>query len=71
MININLGSSLGSHMLKKILLLVSLTVINHSAFAEAGRVLFTSGVVTAEGIDGEVRRIFKRSLVDSGETIKT
>jgi len=40
-------------------------------FAEAGRVIFAYGDVTAEGENGIVRHLSKRSYVEVGDTIKT
>ena len=42
-----------------------------SVFAEAGRVVFAYGEVTAEDINGVIRKLSKRSQVNSGETIRT
>ncbi len=41
------------------------------AHAEVGHVVFSYGVVTATSTDGTVRRLFKRGLVEEGDTIKT
>lgn len=42
-----------------------------SVYAEAGRVVFAYGNVTAEGNNGIVRVLSKRDHVESGETIRT
>lgn len=48
-----------------------LVLSSNSVFAEAGRVVFAYGEVTAEDANGVVRKLSKRSQVESGETIKT
>lgn len=40
-------------------------------FAEAGRVVFSYGTVSAKSYDGTVRILEKRSLVNEGDTIQT
>ena len=44
---------------------------SNQALAEAGRVVFVYGMVTAEGNNGIVRTLSKRDTVDSGEIIRT
>lgn len=41
------------------------------AYAEAGRVVFAYGEVTAEGSNGVIRKLSKRDEVESGEIIRT
>jgi hypothetical protein len=45
------------------LIVAALLSISSSVYAEAGRVVFVYGDVTAESSDGEVRRLTKRSQV--------
>lgn len=56
---------------QKLSLFTCILFLSTSVFAEAGRVIFSAGVVTAESPTGETRRLFKRSLVDAGEIVRT
>lgn len=60
-----------SDLLKWIVIPLLLTLQCQVAFAEAGRVVFSYGTVTAKSFDGEVRALSKRSLVNEGDTIQT
>jgi hypothetical protein len=53
------------------LIVAALLSISSSVYAEAGRVVFVYGDVTAESSDGEVRRLTKRSQVEPGDIIRT
>ena len=51
--------------------LLTLLPYMNTAMAEAGRVVFAYGEVTAESTNGIIRRLSKRDHVDAGETIRT
>jgi len=55
----------------KLIIAGMLLVFAPQGFAEAGRVVFAYGVVTAESPDGDVRRLDKRSQVEAGDLIRT
>ncbi len=57
--------------LKWIVIPLLLALQCQAALAEAGRVVFSYGTVTAKSFDGEVRTLSKRSLVNEGDTIQT
>ena len=52
-------------------LLMSFLTFGNVALAEAGRVVFAFGEVSAESVDGKIRFLSKRDYVDSGEIIRT
>ena len=60
-----------SKILNKAIICISLLFLSNPVFAEAGRVVFTYGNVSAVGSNGIVRKLYKRSHVIAGETIKT
>ncbi len=53
------------------LIFVTLLLLSQSVFAEAGRVVFSYGNVTAESPNGVVRKLSKRDYVESGDIIRT
>ncbi len=55
----------------KLIVASLLLLFTSLSYAEAGRVVFVHGVVTAQGLDGDVRRLEKRSQVEPGDLIKT
>ncbi len=60
-----------SNPLSTALLLLTGLIFSGQVYAEAGRVVFAYGEVTAESPDGVVRVLQKRSHVESGDTIRT
>mgnify|MGYP002634684945 CR=1 FL=1 len=55
----------------KFLLSIILLLQTQTVYAEAGRVVFAYGHVTAESNSGVIRKLNKRSEVESGEIIRT
>lgn len=53
------------------LLIIGCLLMYGQAYAEAGRVVFSYGTVTAEDEDGEITVISKRDAVDPGDLIRT
>ncbi len=56
---------------RRTLLILSLFLFSQQALAEAGRVVFAYGKVTAESPNGVIRVLNKRSHVESGDIIRT
>jgi hypothetical protein len=56
---------------RSLLLALLFLIFTPHVLAEAGRVVFVYGAVTAQGTDGIVRKLSKRDKVEAGEIVRT